>query len=287
MKENLLPTLVLVLCLGYSPCLGDDGSARRYAEFTGGDGLVRAFCLLEREDVQHELKMTAEQVAKVKHAVNATAHEIPGLLELGASYKKRQADVSLSESDRKKLKDSFSADLRNCLEQFQKRELSSALSAVQRKRLAELVIQMRGPVAIVEDPAISGKLQLGDEQLTAMRQVVKSYAELKWLQARYGRQQISGARYANETPEDRQKELEGLFHVIREIERARDGALLLNFTPQQRASWTAIQGKPFPITWPATSVLDILPFQDGKGDIKNQVKKVPELFSAGEKSSRE
>ena len=258
MKKNLLPTLVVALCLGCSLCLGDDGSARRYAEFTGHNDLFPAFCLLEREDVQHELKITAEQIAKVKQICNATDHEIPGLVELMAAYRKQQSDVSLSESGRKKLRDSFSADLKNCIREFENRELSSTLSAVQRQRLAELVIQMRGPVGLLEDPALSGELQLGDEQLTAMKQVVKDYdAELKLLQARYGRQQISGKRYANETPEDRQKELEGLFHVIREIERARDGDLLLKLTPQQLVSWTAIQGKLFPITWPATTVLDV------------------------------
>ena len=116
---------------------------------------------------------------------------------------------------------------------------------------------MRGPIAIVTDAAVASKLQLGDEQLTAMRQVVKDYAELKWLQARYGRQQISGFRYANETPEDRQKELEALFIVIRTIEKERDNDLLINFTPQQRASWTAIQGKLFPIAWAATSAFGV------------------------------
>ena len=258
MKTNLLLALMLILFLGYSLCLGDDNSARRYAEFKWHDDLFLESCLLEREDVQRELKMTAEQVAIVKHAWCATTREIPGLMELLANYRKRQSNPTLSASDKEKLGKAASSDMKSRTEAYQRKELSATLSANQRQRLAELVIQMRGPIAIVDDTAVASKLRLSDKQIAEMRETAKDYeADLSWLRGRYGRQQISGFRYANETLEDRQKELEALFIVIRTIEKERDGDLLLKFTPQQRESWATIQGKLFPITWPATAVLGV------------------------------
>ena len=63
-------------------------------------------------------------------------------------------------------------------------------------------------------------------------------------------------RRSNETQEDRRKKLESLFVVIRGIERERDADLLVELTPDQLASWRKMQGKPFAIVWPPTSVSD-------------------------------
>ena len=256
MKKNFSPTLVLVLCLACSLCLGDDNSARRYAEFTGHDDLFLMSCLLERKDVQHELKITAEQIAKVKHIWNATDHEIPGLVELVTCYRKRQSDPTLSVSDKEKLREAMNSDVKSCINAYQRKELPAILSANQRQRLTELLIQMRGPIALLDDPAILSKLQLSEKQRAEMGETVKHYeAGLKWLRGRYGRQQISGI-HKNETQEDRQKELEALFVVIRAIEKERDADLLLEITPEQLALWSTIKGRLFPIAWPPTSVSD-------------------------------
>ncbi len=265
MKTNLLLSLLMfALSVACSPCLGDNGSARRYADFKWYDDLFLEFCLLERGEVQHELKMTAEQIAKVKHIPRATAREIPGLMELLAKNRKRQSDPTLSASDKKKLGKAASDEMISCTNAYQRKELSATLSASQKQRLGELVIQMRGPIAIVDDLAVSSKLQLSDKQKTSMKETVKDYGEeLKWLQGRYGRQQISGL-HKDETREDRQKELEALFVVIRAIEKERDADLLLELTSDQLALWQEIQGKPLPIAWPPTSVSDS-PFDEQEG----------------------
>jgi hypothetical protein len=115
---------------------------------------------------------------------------------------------------------------------------------------------MRGPIALLDDPAILSKLQLSEKQRAEMGETVKHYeAGLKWLRGRYGRQQISGI-HKNETQEDRQNELEALFVVIRAIEKERDADLLLEITPEQLALWSTIKGRLFPIAWPPTSVSD-------------------------------
>jgi hypothetical protein len=260
---HLFSLLVLVQVVASCPCLGDDGSARRYAELLGNDELFLTFSLLERGDVQHELKMTAKQVATVKQAYNATAREIPGMTELLANSRKRQSDPTLSAADRVKLGKAVNAEFRSHIEAFQRKELSVALSTIQRQRLDELLTQMRGPIAILENPAISSKLQLSERQRAEMQDTVKHYeAGLGWLRARYGRQQISGL-HVNETMADRQKEVEALFVVIHAIEKERDADLLVGLTPDQLASWRKIQGKPFPIAWTPTSV-SCCPFEEKK-----------------------
>ncbi len=261
---HLFSLLVLAQLVASCPCLGDDGSARRYAELLGNDELFLTFSLLERGDVQHELKMTSQQVAIVKQAYNATAREIPGMTELLANSRKRQLDTTLSASDRVKWGKAVNSDMKNRIEAYQRKELSATLSANHRQRLDELLTQMRGPIAILENPAISSKLPLSERRQRAeMQDTVKHYeAGLGWLRARYGRQQISGL-HVNETLEDRQKEVEALFVVIHAIEKERDADLLVGLTPDQLASWRKIQGKPFPISWTPTSVSDF-PFEEKK-----------------------
>ena len=134
--------------------------------------------------------------------------------------------------------------------------MSAVLSADQKKRLDQLVIQMRGPIVMVEDPEIASELQLSEKQRAEQADTVKHYQKgLAWLQGRYGRKQIGGLR-VGETLEDRKKELGAMFVVIRAIERERDADLLVGLTPEQLRLWRKIQGKPFPIAWPPTSVSD-------------------------------
>jgi hypothetical protein len=255
-RTHLFSLLVLAQAVASCPCLGDDGSARRYAELLGNDELFLTFSLLERGDVQRELKMAAKQVAKVKQSSRATAREIPGLMELLTNYRKRQSDPTLSASDKATLAKAMNSDMKNRIEAYQQKELSVTLFATQKQRLDELLAQMRGPIAILENPAVASRLQLSEKQRAEMQDTIKHYeAGLGWLRARYGRQQISGL-HVNETLEARQKEVEALFVVIHAIEKERDADLLVGLTPDQLASWRNIQGSPFPISWPPTVVSD-------------------------------
>ena len=258
MIKNLWLTEVLGLLLVGSLCVADDGSARRYAELPASDDLSWMFSLLERKDVQDELHTAPGQVARIARICHPPDREVPGLEELVARYKKRQSEPATSPVDREKSRKSFNSDLGRCIAAYQRKELSATLSANQRQRLDELLTQMRGPIAVLDVPAISSKLQLSEKQRTEMADTVKHYeAGLGWLRARYGRQQISGLhKSTNETPEDRQKELEALFTVIRAIEKERDANLLMELTPDQLESWSTIQGRLFPIAWPPTSVSD-------------------------------
>ena len=256
-KLNALSGL-LVLAQFVAPCscLGDDGSARRYAELMRDDEPSLMFCLLGRPDVQRELKLTAKQITTIKHVCCPEWREVPALMELMAKSRRLESDQTLSAPDRQKLAKAVKAEFKSRIEAYQRQELAATLSANQRQRLDELLTQMVGPMAILENPAISAKLRLSEKQRAAMADTVKYYeAGLGWLRWRYRRQQISGFS-KGESKQDREKELDALFVVIRATEKERDGALLVGLEPDQLASWRKIQGKAFPIVWPPTSVSD-------------------------------
>lgn len=250
-----IPILVIALCLACCPCLGDNNSARRYVNFKWQDDLFLTFCLLDRKEVQHELKMTAEQLVKIKHIVTPKDTDMPGFTEFLASLKKQQSSSNPSNPGRGGQPGTTSDAIRNWINTYQRRELAAMLSAVQKQRLGELLIQMRGPISIVDDEAVSSKLQLSSEQRARMKESVEAYeTPLTWLQKRYGRQQIAGLR--NETLRDRENEIEALFVVIRALEKERDDTLLLGLTQAQNALWASFQGRPLRIDWSPTSAFD-------------------------------
>ena len=186
MKTKLLFSVFLLAQLSASStCFGDDGSARRYAEFEWNDELSLTFCLLARDDVQHELKMAAKQVVRVKHAECAGSAEIPGLMDLLQNGVKKQSDPTLSASEKHKLTKTAISEVKTRTESYQRKELSATLSVDQRQRLDELLLQMRGPTAILDNRAIWSKLQLSEKQKAEMIDTVKNYEKvLGWLRAR-------------------------------------------------------------------------------------------------------
>src|ERR1700722_11805763 len=104
MRANSLPSLlVLGQFVASCACLGDDGSARRYALLTRHPEPSLTFCLSGRADVQRELRLTAEQVAAIKHICRAGAKEITGLTELITKARKAQSAPTLAAPDRQRL----------------------------------------------------------------------------------------------------------------------------------------------------------------------------------------
>jgi len=255
MRPNASFSLLLVLWFASCRCLGDDGSARRYGLPKGEEPLL-TLCVLGRPDVQAELKLTAKQIATIKRVCSAKAEDIPGAKELLTNARKLQSDPALSASAKEKLGKALHDAMSGLCEAHQRRELSAVLSANQRQRLDEILIQMVGPIAILESPTISSKLQLSEKQTAEMADTAKHYESgFGWIRARYGRQQIAGLS-KNESLQEREREVEALFVVIRAIEKERDADLLLGLTPAQLASWHTVEGKPFPIAWPVTSGCD-------------------------------
>jgi hypothetical protein len=257
MKPNaLLSLLLLVEFVAPCPCVGDDGSARRYAEPMKDDEPALMLCLLVRPDVQRELKLAAKHITTIKHACCPEWREVPGLMELVAKSRKVESDQTPAAPGREKLAKAANAEFKTRIKAYQRQQLAATLSLNQRQRLDELLTQMVGPMAILENAPIASRLGLSEKQKAEMADTAKHYdAGLGWLRARYGRQQISGFS-KGESKQDREKELDALFVVIRATEKERDTALLVGLVPDQLAAWRKIQGKPFPIAWPPGSISD-------------------------------
>lgn len=249
-RTPFLPAM-LAATLGACLCAADDGSARRYAGFEIDTDVYCTFSLLERKAVQDELKLTPEQIAKIKDIWRGKEQDIPGLQELLDRSKKLNSAPAISDADRKKQNMSFWSQFGKLTEAYQGKELSATLSGNQRQRLNELLAQMRGPMIILDDPAIASRLGLSDKQRAKMAEIVKDFEadNLGWLRRRYGRQQFAGIG-PGETMRGREEEVQALFVLIRTQEKQRDHDLLCELTPDQLTSWRKIQGQPFPIAWP-------------------------------------
>jgi hypothetical protein len=144
MKSSVLLSL-LILCeiVASRPCLGDDGSARRYADIKSRDEISLAFCLLlNQANVQSELKLSAKQLETVKHA---SMGAFPGEREFFEDYRKRLDDPTLSAADKKKLEKARSDEWWRRSEAYRRQQLSATLSANQRQRLDELLITSGRP----------------------------------------------------------------------------------------------------------------------------------------------
>jgi hypothetical protein len=263
---------ILGFVIWTSICWADHGSARHYAEDSSCDDVFRIFSLLERSEVQKDLRLSQEQIRTIKHIWHAQAKDIPGLPEARARHRKAMADSKLSEFDKNKERQASNAEVGRLIEAYQRKELLATLSTAQRKRLSELLIQMRGPIVLMDDAEIKARFRFREKQLIEMQKTVKYFEQddrasllapspdLSALIRRYGRQQFS-ARMPHQTEADLEEELKALFIVIRAMERERDASLLMDLTPAQLSLWSEIRGALLPIAWPQTSIKDY-PFPD-------------------------
>jgi hypothetical protein len=230
------------------------------------------FSLLDRTEVQKDLRLSHEQIRTIKHIWHAPDKDIPGLSEAVYRQRKAKADSKVSESDKNKRKQAFSAELDRLIEAYRRKELLATLSAAQTKRLSELLIQMRGPIVLLDDAEIKARFRFSEKQLIEMQKTVKYFEQddrtsllapspdLSALIRRYARQQIS-AIMPHQTEADLQEELNALFIVIRAMERERDASLLMDLTPEQLSLWSKTRGASLAIAWPPTSIRDD-PFPD-------------------------
>lgn len=256
MKTVLLMGHALVLAVGCAVAYGDDGSARRYCD-PCTDDTSRMFFLLGRREVQKDLALTTDQVGRLQRTAQKAPKDIPSFREFAASVKKLMADPMLSAPDRHKLVELYVTASASLISTYQRKELSQTLSAKQMQRLRELLIQMRGPMILIEDSALVRAVHLSDEQLAEMKETIKrDEAPLATFRRRMGRQMIAGLS-AGETIQNREKEINLLCGVVRALESQRDYDLFSSLKHEQKSLWTRLSGSPLSIDWPLES-----PWQD-------------------------
>jgi hypothetical protein len=267
MKTVLLMGQMLAFAVGSAVVCGDDASARRYCEPRDDDS-SRMFFLIDRREVRKDLALTTDQVGKLRLAWQRSPKDIPGFREFTASVKKLMVDPMLSDPDRQKLVELYVPASAIFMSTYERKELSQTLSAKQMQRLRELLIQMRGPMILVEDSALARAVHLSDEQLAEMKDTVKSdEATLATFRRRMGRQMVAGLS-AGETIQNREKEVIMLCGVVRALESQRDYDLLSSLKPEQKSLWVKLGGNPLSIDWPLESPLQD-PFHDA-GEAKEK-----------------
>jgi hypothetical protein len=130
----------------------------------------------------------------------------------------------------------------------------------QQARLRQIVFQVRGPVLVVLDTNLASELGVDSRQLDEMRAVVsKADREMIPLFQKYGRGFISGYS-ANETEQDRTREMNELIPHLQQMVRERDDGILRILTAQQTEHFRNLQGKPLSIQWDAREFMR-LPFE--------------------------
>ena len=275
-KRGLSPFLtcfIFIVCFASlfgSWAFADNVTARRYGEIQD-DSMFRLFSLLDREEVQADLVLSSNQLARIKGLWIVPVDSIAELDDLKTDYKTKRSNPKATDAEKQKLKGWFEVEFSRLMASYQKKGLATVLSFNQVARLHELLIQMQGPRVLASDAALAARLGLSEEQNEKMREIIAYYeTDLKTVRWRYGRQQIS-ARREDESREDRANELECLFVVIQAIEKEQDSALLGVLNAEQRAVWRSVMGNFLPIQWPESSIADY-PFEtQGTDSEKEQI----------------
>ena len=138
--------------------------------------------------------------------------------------------------------------------------LQRTLSSNQLHRLDQLLLQMRGPVIILEDTNLCLRLNFSNEQLEHLAQIDNSYSPaLGLLRHRFVGLEMNPVR--KRSASDVNAEMEDLTRVIKEMERDRDFEFFGVWDRLQRKLWGELVGQPLDIEWGPESFSDV-PFQE-------------------------
>jgi hypothetical protein len=186
--------------------VGVNSSAFAQQRGRGGFDRGGAVSLLLIEEVQNELKITAEQKEQLE--------------ALRGSREDREAFQDLSREERQKR----IAELTKKAEETVK----TVLDAAQQKRLEELRIQREGAESLTR-AEVAGKLGLEQAQKDKIKQIVESSDS------------ASDFDFQNATDEERQK----YFAEVRERREKRNAELLAVLTEAQKETFQKLQGEKF------------------------------------------
>jgi hypothetical protein len=188
----------------------------------GGMGSIAR--LLMVEEVQKELKVTEDQVAKVREAMDAMRPAGGPGQGQGA----RGNFSEMTEEERAEMRAQMQQRMQERNNQI-KEALGKVLSGDQMKRLNEISLQQQGVMALA-DPDVATALALKEEQKTKIADVLSSF-----------RQNARPARDAGDGPADRQ----ALRQQMQERREQLNKDLMAVLTTDQQGKWKEMQGAPF------------------------------------------
>lgn len=227
LKKLLVFLLALLVCLA--------GAADKF------DQQVASIILLQLKPVQAELGVTAAQ----RNAMNKYADSHRASLK---TYYESLNKAKASQPDKPKLERMFNA---------LKQAVLAQLNDAQIKRLREISLQELGFSALADD-TVAGKVGLSGAQLTKLRKVLSDglskASKIEYQAVTEATKDIQGKTPKSAAERDslvklaneRAASAEGRVHP--QVMRVRDetsAKVLAVLTPQQKANWKALQGKPF------------------------------------------
>ncbi|HEX6963215.1 MAG TPA: hypothetical protein VF175_15215 [Lacipirellula sp.] len=203
-----LPTLAAAICL--ATVVNERAVAQQSASPWVRFFLQPSVALAQLEEVQQDLKLTEEQQKEVR-AINDQLND------------DRMSVFQDSSGDRQKMREGIAKLHREATEEFNKQ-----LDEAQRKRAAEIYVQVNGPM-VLQDEAVVEELELTDEQ---QEQLDQARDEI--------RNQFFNAGLRDLSDEEREEK-------VNELLEDRDEKLLAVLTEKQREALKAMKGEPLEV----------------------------------------
>jgi hypothetical protein len=222
--RNLMPVLVLVLVSAFivAQALGGDAPPRRRGGGMGRDSLLG---LLRIEQVQKELKLSEDDLAKVKK-VNE---------DISAEMTKEATEIRKIEDQAERR--TKMTELAAKLDKKAEEQLGSALSKEQMARLGQIRVQARGTVASLANKSVAEKLKLTEDQQKKVADLAKEMQTKRT-------EMFSNLRDA--TPEQRTEAMK----KYRELSAETDKKALEVLTDEQKKAFEEMKGAKFEMPAP-------------------------------------
>lgn len=220
MKRGLIVVTALGL-LAASFGIASAQGQRRGGMFGRAGGLQ----MLRMEPVQQELKMTPEQVGKIQTKQQEVMQAMRDAFQSAGGFQQ------MSPEERQKLMAK--------MQDLQEKAVADILSTDQLKRYHQLDLQLAGPTAIAQRPALQEALKLTAEQKTKIADIERQSNEDR-------RAAMQGVDFQNMSAEDRQK----LMDKNQSITKAAGEKIVAVLNDDQKKQWTAMLGEPFKFPQP-------------------------------------
>jgi hypothetical protein len=248
MRANRLLMAIGLILIGAScGSLPHSQSARRYVEIPEDDLTRSKFYLLDRREVQRELGLRTGQMTALADAFNTPYERIPGLGGWRAKYQ------GLPQEEKRRQKSQYMKSRDTISSEWLESQLADILSEKQKNRLDALLLQMKGPRAIVSIPGVTGRLGLTPEQSSKIQSIIREcHDDLAPFYQRYGHNMLQTSR-RSQTMKESEKEQDALVVIITEILKSQDESILAVLTKAQGDQWHAMQGPLLRVSWPETA----------------------------------
>ena len=210
-----------VVCTQATLAQGGGGGGRQ-GGFGRGFGRGGGMMMLNMPEVQKELKMTPDQIDKVKAKQADVQAATQAIMEKAGGP---QALRDMTPEDRAKL----TADM----QEVQTKAVKEVLDETQMKRFHQLELQQAGPRAFTM-PEVKKALDITDEQTTKM-------AAIQTEQMQAMRAAMQGIDFQNMTAEDRA----AMQKKNAEMQKATLEKTMAVLTPEQTKKWKEMTGEPF------------------------------------------